>query len=325
MVGSGSRKSGGHRHRGPAVGEIRLGRHREGGAARQPRGLGMRRWPWAAAAWTLLLGSSWSVTRLCSRPSSAPSSPARLRCCTPRADLASLTAEHLGLVVVSSVLAALTGVGLGVVVTPASGGFCSAAGRQTGGPGPDLSTGGGAGADHPLAGFRIRTHRARAVALRHASGAQGHLTGLAQVSPAVLDSGPGPGVRTFGSVPPRRGPAGAAVPVVGTPVVGGGQRRHCGTGSHRRGRGPRRPHRFGSGDPELRLSARRRHRIGPVGTDGRRVVRRRSPSPASSRGRPTSRRPRRASARAAHESITTRHPSRNALSSAALTAAVSAG
>jgi osmoprotectant transport system permease protein len=115
----------------------------------------------------------------------------------PRADLVSLTLEHLGLVAASSVLAAVTGVGLGLAVTRPWGLLFRpladrlAAFGQTFPPAAVLAL------TIPWLGFGFAPTILGLWLYGTLPVLRGTLVGLAQVSPATLDAGRGLGFGPF--------------------------------------------------------------------------------------------------------------------------------
>lgn len=155
----------------------------------------MRRW-WGAAAWTVLL----LLVAADQEATKAVLSwlfPDRTEVLYPRADLWSLTLEHLGLVGASSALAALTGVGLGVWVTRSGAAFRPLADRlaslgQTFPPAAVLAL------TIPWLGFGFGPTVLALWLYGTLPVLRGTLTGLAQVPQELKDAGRGMGFGPLG-------------------------------------------------------------------------------------------------------------------------------
>lgn len=152
----------------------------------------MKRWPWAAGGWTIVLAVVVLVPALLERFLGALF-PGQSPLLYPRADLASLTAEHLGMVLVSSTLAALTGVGMGVAVTRPWGALFRPLGDRLAALGQTFPPAAVLALTIPFLGFGFGPTVLGLWLYGTLPVLRGTLTGLEQVSPAVLDAGRGLG------------------------------------------------------------------------------------------------------------------------------------
>jgi len=161
------------------------------------RGQAMRRWPWAALAWTAALAvvvfhPEWVKVGL------ARLFPGQTDLLYPRADLLTLVAEHLGLVAASSVLAALTGVSLAVVVTRPWGRVLRPLADRLAALGQTFPPAAVLALTIPLLGFGFGPTVLGLWLYGTLPILRGTLTGLAQVSPGILDAGRGLGFGPWG-------------------------------------------------------------------------------------------------------------------------------
>lgn len=165
----------------------------------------MNRGIWAAGAWTLVLAVVVFDPTLLEAflrmlfPSQSP-------LLYPRADLASLTLEHLGLVLTSSALAALTGVGVGIAVSRPWGALFRPLGDRLAALGQTFPPAAVLALTIPFLGFGFGPTVLGLWLYGTLPVLRGTLTGLAQVSPAVLDAGRGLGFGPWGLFVTVEGP-----------------------------------------------------------------------------------------------------------------------